>query len=66
MSAHQVFQISKIKSLIEDPASRNNVVSFKRKHLCFVLVTKALKIKNIIKKKFQNSKEPGKISVAII
>lgn len=46
MSAHKVFQISKIKSLIEDPASRNNVVSFKRKHLCFVLVYQSFKNKS--------------------
>lgn len=60
VSAHTAFQISKIKSLIEDPASRNNVVSFKRNNLCFVLVCHSWK------KKVKNSTDPGKMSVAII
>lgn len=45
VSAHKVFQISKIKFLIEDPASRNNAVSFKRQNLCFVLVFQSSKSK---------------------
>lgn len=35
VSAHPALQIRKFKPLIEDPASRNNVVSFKRNNLCF-------------------------------
>lgn len=38
VSAHTAFQICEIKSLIEDPDSRKNVVSFKKNNLCFVLV----------------------------
>lgn len=45
VSAHKVFQISKIKFLIEDPASRNNAVSFKRKTFALFWCTKALKTK---------------------
>lgn len=43
VSAHAPFQISKIKALIEDPASRKNVASFKKNHLGFVLVYQSKK-----------------------